>query len=206
MGLKLTSSCPFFFVCLFAYRMARGYEEVFNSQAGRRKGTPRETPTTSSLVAAMYVEKLRLYSQVPAEISLKMSDGLATSIVGEADNTVYFTLEQFVVGLCFPVPSLVKKFLHFTLAPPTLIHPNVFRILKGYSVLNSLYQLDISLVEICFIYTLKLGIGGRLSMSAHSPLLQFVTGILDSPKMEAKEVVLVRGPWHMTPVQGFLLI
>ena len=65
-------------------------------------------------------------------------------------------------------------------------------------MLNSLYQLDISVVEICFIYNLKLGIGGRLSMSAHSPRLQFVTGFPDSPKMEAKRVVLVRGQWHET--------
>ena len=69
----------------------------------------------------------------------------------------------------------------------------------GCSVLNSLYQLDISLVEICFIYTLKLGIGGHLSMSAHSPRLQFVTGPPDSPKTEAKGVVLVKGPWYKTP-------
>ena len=39
-----------------------------------------------------------------------------------------------------------------------------FQILTGCSVLNSLYQLDISLVEIYFIYTLKLGIGGCLSI------------------------------------------
>ena len=53
-------------------------------------------------------------------------------------------------------------------------------------MLNFLYQLDISLVEICFIYTLKLEIGGRLSMSAHSPRLQFVTWLLDSHKTEVK--------------------
>ena len=69
----------------------------------------------------------------------------------------------------------------------------------GCSVLNFLYQLDISLVEVCFIYTLKLGIGGRLSMSAHSPQLQFVTGLPDSPKIEAKRVVLVKGLWYETP-------
>ena len=69
----------------------------------------------------------------------------------------------------------------------------------GCGVLNSLHQLDISLVEICFVYTLKLGTGGRLSMSTHSPRLQFVTGLPDSPKTEAKGVVLVRGPWYETP-------
>ena len=92
--------------------------------------------------------------------------------------------------------SLVKQFLHVTRAPPALVHPNVFMILMGCSVLNFLYQLDISLAEICFVYTLKLGTGGRLSMSAHSPWLQFVTGIPDSPKTEAKGVILVKSPWY----------
>ena len=42
--------------------MKRGYEEVSSSQAGHRRGTPRETPTASSLVTTMYAEKPRLYS------------------------------------------------------------------------------------------------------------------------------------------------
>ena len=63
MGLKLTPSCPFFFFfCLFAYRMTRGYEEVSNSQVRHWRGTPRETSTVSSLVAAMSTEELRLYN------------------------------------------------------------------------------------------------------------------------------------------------
>ena len=61
----------------------------------------------------------------------------------------------------------------------------------GCNVLNFLYLLDISLVDICIIYTLKLGTRARLSMLAHSPWLQFVTGLPDSPKMEVKRVVLV---------------
>ena len=79
-----------------------------------------------------------------------------------------------------------------------LIHPDAIRILMGCSVLNLLYRLDIKLVEIFFVYTPKLGIGGRLSMSAHNPKVQFVTGLLDSPKTKAKGLVLVRGPWHET--------
>ena len=35
-------------------------------------------------------------------------------------------------------------------------------------------------------------------MSALSPQLQFVTGLPDSPKTEAKGVILVRGPWYET--------
>ncbi|KAL6322130.1 hypothetical protein AAG906_005068 [Vitis piasezkii] len=38
--------------------------------------------------------------------------------------------EQFNAGLRFPLPSLVKEFLHFTQIPPAYIHPNmVFAIL-----------------------------------------------------------------------------
>ena len=129
-----------------------------------------------------------------------MSKGTTTLIMGEVDNAVYFTQEQFAAGLCLPAPSLVKQFLHFTRVPPALVHPNVFWILMGCSMLNFLYQLDISLVEICFIYTLKLGIGGCLSMSAYSPRLQFVTGLPNSSKIEAKGVVLVKGSWYETPV------
>ena len=69
----------------------------------------------------------------------------------------------------------------------------------GCSVLNFLYQLDISLTEICFVYTLKLGTRGQLYMLAHNPRLQFVTRLPVSPKTEEKGVVLVRGPWYETP-------
>ena len=146
------------------------------------RGIPRETPTASSLVATMYEEELRLYNQIPVEISLETSDGAATTTVGEVDNVVYFTREQFVAGLHLPIPSLVKQFLHFTRAPLALIYLNAFRILMGYSVLNTLYQLDISMVDICFIYTLKLGIGSHMFVSTHSPRLQFVTRLPNSPK------------------------
>ena len=37
-----------------------------------------------------------------------------------------------------------------------------------------------------------------MSMSAHSSRLQFVNGLPDSPKMEAKDAILVRGPWDET--------
>ena len=66
------------------------------------------------------------------------------------------------------------------------------------SVLNLLYQLDISLVEVFFIYTLKLAHGGRLSLSAQSPQLHVVMGLPDLPKTEVKGMVLVKGPWYET--------
>ena len=112
------------------------------------------------------MEELRSYCRIPNDIDFELSDGPAKSTIDEEDSVVYFTREQLVNGLRFPISSLVKQFLHFSRAPPALIHPNVIRILTGCSVLNLLYQLDILLVEVCFIYTLKLGHGGQLSMSA----------------------------------------
>ena len=66
-------------------------------------------------------------------------------------------------------------------------------------MLNHLYQLDLSLVEIFIIYFLSVGPGDRMSMSVLSPRLQIVNGLPDSPKMEAKGAFLVRGPWDETP-------
>ena len=58
MDLKLTpSSTPLF---LSTCRMARGHEEVSTRQVGHRRGTSWEMPITSSLVAAMSAEELRL--------------------------------------------------------------------------------------------------------------------------------------------------
>lgn len=47
--------------------------------------------------------------------------------------------------LWLPIPSLVKQFLHFSKIPPAFIHLNVIQILMGCSVLDALYQLDLSL-------------------------------------------------------------
>ena len=179
--------------------MARGQEDTSTSQAGRKRRPNHKLPTTRNLVSSMSMEELRSYFQIHDSISLELPDSLAASIVGEADSVVYFTREQFIVGLLFLVSSLVKEFLHISLAPPTLIHPKAIQILIGCSVLNLLYLLEISLVEICSIYMLKLRTGGRLPMSAHNPKLQFKTGLPNSLKTEVKGVVLVRDPWYETP-------
>ena len=134
---------------LFACRMARGQEETSTSQARRRKGPSRGAPSVSSIISSLSMEELSSYCQIPSDIYFELSDGPAEPTLGQENNTVYFTREQLAVGLCFPVSSLVKQFLHFTRAPPSRIHPNVIWILIGYCVLNSLYQLDLSLVEVC---------------------------------------------------------
>ena len=140
--------------------MARGQEETSTSKVGRRKGPSLDTPSTSSLISSLSMEKLRSYCQIPNDIDFELSDGPTEPTMDEEDNTVFFTREQLTAKLCFPILALVKQFLHFSRASPALVHPNVIRILVRCSVLNLLYQLDILLVEVCFIYTLKLGHGG----------------------------------------------
>ena len=163
------NSPSFFFVfCLQNGERSRG---DFHQLGWRRRGPSWELRSTSSLVSSMSMEELRSFCQIPDSIRLELSDGSTASTVGEADRTVYLIWEQFVVKLHFPVSSLVKQFIHVSRAPPAFIHLNSIRILMGCSVLNLLYRLDISLVEIFFVYTLKLGTGGKLSMSAHNPKL-----------------------------------
>ena len=154
----------------------------------------RGTRSTSHIVSSLIVEELRSYCKIHEDIDLKLMDEPDESTLGGEHNAVFFTRVQLVVRLRFLVPALVKQFLHFTRAPPALIHPNVIHILIGCIVLNFLYQLDLSLVEICFAYSLILRRGGRLSFSILDSWLQFVNGLPDSSKTEAKGVILVRGP------------
>ena len=112
------------------------------------------------------MEELRAYCDVPNNIDLKLIEESDESTLGGEHNAVFFNREHLPPGLRFPVPAIVKQFFHFTRAPPALIHPNTIRILTGCSVLNLLYQLDLSLVEICFAYLLRVAQGGRMSTSA----------------------------------------
>ena len=171
--------------------MVRGREETSTNQVGHRRGPGRDTPSASNIISSLSMEELRSYCHIPDNIDLELSENPAESTIGKKDGAVYFTREQLTAELCFPVSSPIKQFLYFSRAPPALVHPNIIRILTKCSILNLLYQLDISLVEVFFIYTLKLAHGNRLSLSAQSPRLQVVTGLPNSPKTEAKGVILV---------------
>ena len=110
-------------------------------------------------------------------------------------DTVIFSKEQFNAGLRFPLPALFKEFLHFTQIPPAFIHPNIVRVLMGCSIISMLYNLDLTLLEVFFVYSLKKVKNDIFSMSAHLPSLQLVTELPDSTKGGAKGYVSVRGAW-----------
>ncbi|RVW43444.1 hypothetical protein CK203_070411 [Vitis vinifera] len=65
----------------------------------------------------------------------------------------------------------------------------------GCSILNMLFNLDLSLLEVLFVYSLKKGKNDIFSMAAHLPSLQLVTELPDSMKGGAKGYVVVRGAW-----------
>ncbi|RVX10813.1 hypothetical protein CK203_018147 [Vitis vinifera] len=132
---------------------------------------------------------------IPNGVSVQLVDGEAVSTEKSADNAIYFTKEQFNVGLRFPLPSLFKEFLHFTQIPPAYIHPNMVRVLMGCSILNMLFNLDLSLLEVLFIYSIKKGKNDIYSFVARLPFLQLVTSLPDSTKGVARGHVLVKGVW-----------
>ena len=112
-----------------------------------------------------------------------------------ANKAIYFSKEQFNVGLRFPLLSLFKEFLHYTQIPPAYVHPNIVRVLMGCSILNMQFNLDLSMLEVLFSYTIKKGKKDIFSMFAQIPSLQLVTNLSDSNKGGAKGHALVRGPW-----------
>ena len=185
--------------------MVRGREET--STSDHPGGRPRAKPSASNIIASMTMEELKVYCEVPSNINLRLMEGADESTLNREHNVVFFTREHLAAGLRFLVLAIVKPFLHFTRAPPALIHPNVIHILLGCCVLNHLYQLDLTLVELFIIYMLNIGSGGRMSMSVLSPRLQIVNGLPDSLKTEAKGALLVLGPWDETQVPpGCLLM
>ena len=126
-------------------------------------------------------------------ISIHLVDGAPTSIEKGSPNVIFFSKEQFNAGLLLPLPSFFKQFLHYTKIPPDFIHPNVVRVLMGCNILDMLFQLDLSLLEVLFVYTIKMSRKGIFSLSAQIPSLQLVTGLLDSNKGDARGHVLVQG-------------
>lgn len=107
---------------------------------------------------------------------------------------MFFCREQFLVGLHLPIPSLVKKFFHYMGITSILLHPNVSRILMRYSVLNSLYNLELSILKTVFIYFIKVSLHERFLLFVATPSLQLVTSLLNLSKGWKKGSVLVSGP------------
>ena len=85
--------------------MARGWEQT--STSGHPGGRPRATPSTSSVIASLTMEELKVYCEVPDNINLQLMERADDSTLGGEHNGVFFTREHLAVGLRFPVPAIV---------------------------------------------------------------------------------------------------
>ncbi|RVW25989.1 hypothetical protein CK203_098048 [Vitis vinifera] len=104
---------------------------------------------------------------IPNDVSVHLVDGEAVSTKKSTDNAIYFTKEQFNDGLRFPLPF----------------------------VLSVLFDLDLSLLEALFIYSIKKGKNDIHSFVASLLSLQLVASMPDSTKGAARGHVLVKGLW-----------
>ena len=86
--------------------MMRGQEETFTS--GRPGGRPRAKPSASNIIASLMMEELKVHCEVLDNIDLRLMERVDDSTLGGEHNGVFFTSEHLAVGLCFPMPTIVK--------------------------------------------------------------------------------------------------
>ena len=65
----------------------------------------------------------------------------------------------------------------------------------GCSILDMLFSLGLSLLEVLFLYSIKKAKNDIFSLASSIPSLQLVTGLPDSTKGAARGHVLVKGVW-----------
>ncbi|RVW45444.1 hypothetical protein CK203_079789 [Vitis vinifera] len=80
-----------------------------------------------------------------------------------------FTKKQFNAGLRFPLPALFKEFLHSSRIPPSSFIPTLSGA-DGMQHYNMLYSLDLTLLELFFVYSLKKA-KNDIFKCVHSPAL-----------------------------------
>ena len=69
--------------------MERGQEVTYSSQAGRRRGPTRGTPSASSIISSLMMEELRAYCDVPDNIEFTLMEEPDESTPGGKHNSVF---------------------------------------------------------------------------------------------------------------------
>lgn len=121
-----------------------------------QKGAGSGRPWSKRPVDLLSEQEFREHFHIPNDISILLVDDEPTPTEKLSHNATYFNKDQLNVGLCFPLPSLLKQFFHFTKISPTFLHPNAVRVLMGCNILDMLYHLDLFLLELLFVYTIKM--------------------------------------------------
>lgn len=171
-------------------RMSSKKDTVATGAAGQG-GSSKQVKHTELLSEGEFRERFG----IPNGVSVQLLEGGDVPTNKSEDNSICFTKEQFNAGLRLPLSSLFKQFLHYTRIPQTLIHPNVVRVLMDCSILDMLFSLNLSLLEILFVYSIKKAKNDIFNLAASIPSLQLVTGLPYSTKGAARGHMLVKGPW-----------
>ena len=136
-------------------RMSANKEATSSSSSGQSGKVASGDVHAEKSVDKLNVREFRERFCISNGVSVQLVEGEAMSTEKSEDNAIIFTKEQFNARLRFPLPSLFKEFLHFTQIPPAYIHPNMVWVLMGCSILSMLFNLDLSLLEVLFIYSIK---------------------------------------------------
>ncbi|RVW70354.1 hypothetical protein CK203_048717 [Vitis vinifera] len=176
-------------------RMSANKEATSSSSSGQNEKDASRDVHAEKSVDKLNVREFRERFYIPNGVFVELMDGEVVMTEKSEDNVIFFTKEQFNAGLRFPLPSLFKEFLHFTQIPPAYIHPNMVRVLMGCSILSMLFNLDLSLLEVLFIYSIKKVKSDIFSFVASLPSLQLVINLPNSTKGAARGHVLVKGLW-----------
>ncbi|RVW84734.1 hypothetical protein CK203_046663 [Vitis vinifera] len=153
----------------------------------------RASEVSGKAIDKLDAKEFRERSFISNNVAIELLNGrvLVPSEKAE-EKTIIFSKEQFNAGFgslcrrCSRSSSISPKI------PPVFIHPNIVRVLMGCSIINMLYNLDLTLLEVFFVYSLKKVKNDIFSMSAHLPSLQLVTELPDSTKGGATGHVVVR--------------
>lgn len=157
-------------ICIMPHRFPRGLELLSmptrggivstsisgRGQKGGQKGAGAKRPRPECPVDLFSEEEFRARFYIPNDISILLVDDEPMTTEKLSHNATYFSNEQFNIGFYFPLSSLLKQFFHFTKIPRVFLHPNVVRVLMGCSILDMLYHLNLSLMEVIFIYMIKM--------------------------------------------------
>ena len=140
------------------YRMLKQYEGSAKRKRPQKGSSSYNTTCASiHIVDNFATDEFRKDFNIPNNVDIQLlCNTIPLPIDTHKKHSMCFTREQFHAGLCLHLPSLVREFLHYTQIPLSFVHPNSICILMGCSILNQLFNLKLSLLDIIFIYTIKL--------------------------------------------------
>ena len=168
------------------------------SLARRRRRPSRSMPFTRSVISSLSGEELRCYCQIPSNIDFELSNDPAEPTMGPRKQRGVFhlgaTRSWASLPRVFPSKAVLALHQSATCSYSSKFHSNSNWMLRAELPLPVGHFIGGGLFYLYY----ETGSQRPTVHVGQSPQLQFVMGLPDSPKIEAKGVILVRGPWYET--------